>query len=323
VTEDADSTDSADSRRATASLEGADPTDPSPLDAPAADQPGSIEPAPGEPTPSIIPPGLNAVLAFVRHGESEWVREGRFQGQGDSPLSELGRRQALLTARRIARRARRPVLPLPSGPPRSVVHSPLARATETAELLARALSGGRGADAVEQPVALLPDPGFLEIGQGEWEGLPGAEVTERWGDLLAQWRRDPLLAWAPGGESVADVDVRVRAALRPLLEDLAAASPPPDPARSQVLGYSELPADEPWSIIVAHDGVFKVTLLALLDLPLARFWVLPFALCGITVVEIRKGRPRLRLHNATDHLSSIETDVERAAAETRRKSGAL
>ena len=322
-TESADMTEGTGSTQGTGSTEGAGSTDPGPVESPAAGQPGSIEPAPGEPTPPIIPPGLNAVIAFVRHGESEWVREGRFQGQGDSPLSELGRRQALLTARRIARRARRPVLPLPAGPPRSVVHSPLARATETAELLARALSGGRGADAVEQPVSLLPEPGFLEIGQGEWEGLPGAEVTERWGELLAQWRRDPLVAWAPGGESIADVDVRVRAALRPLLEDLAAAAPPPDPSRSQVLGYADLPSDEPWSIVVAHDGVFKVTLLALLDLPLARFWVLPFALCGITIVEIRNGRPRLRLHNATDHLSSIETDAERDAAEIRRKSGAL
>jgi len=288
-----------------------------------AGEPASIEPASGEPTPSIIPPGLNAIVAFVRHGESEWVREGRFQGQGDSPLSELGRRQALLTARRIARRARRPALPLPSGPPRSVVHSPLARASETAELLARAVSSGRGRDAVDAAVPLRAEPGFLEIGQGDWEGLPGAEVTERWGELLEVWRRDPLLAWAPGGESIVEVDVRVRAALRPLLDDLAAAAPPPMPGRSQVLGYDELPSDEPWSIVVGHDGVFKVALLALLDLPLARFWVLPFALCGITVVEIRNGRPRLRLHNATDHLSSIESEADRAAAEARRKSGAL
>jgi broad specificity phosphatase PhoE len=303
--------------------EGPDPADPTPLEPRAPGEPGSIEPAPGEPTPAIIPPGLNAVIAFVRHGESEWVREGRFQGQGDSPLSELGRRQALLTARRIARRARRPALPLPSGPPRSIVHSPLARATETAELLARAVSGGRGPDALERPVALRPEPGLLEIGQGDWEGLPGAEVTERWGELLEAWRRDPLVAWAPGGESIAEVDGRVRAALVPLLADLAAAAPPARAGRTQVLGYADIPSDEPWSIVVGHDGVFKVALLALLDLPLARFWILPFALCGITIVEIRNGRPRLRVHNATDHLSSLESEAQRAAADARRRSGAL
>ena len=281
-----------------------------------------VQPGPGEPTPPIIPPGLNAVVAFVRHGESEWVAEGRFQGQGDPPLSELGRRQALLTARRLARRGRRPALPLPSGPPRSVVHSPLARAAETAGLIARALSGGRGDAAVDKPIPLLPEPGILEIGQGDWEGLPSADVVARWGELLEAWRRDPLVAWAPGGESVPEVDTRVRAALRPLLEDLAAA-PAASAAASQVLGYGEVPSDEPWSIVVGHDGVFKVAVLALLDLPLARFWILPFALCGITIIEIRNGRPRLRLHNATDHLSSLETESERAAADARRRSGAL
>jgi phosphoserine phosphatase len=303
--------------------EAAEGTDPSGLEPRPPGEPGSIEPAPGEPTPPVIPAGLNAIIAFVRHGESEWVREGRFQGQGDSPLSELGRRQALLTARRVARRTRRPALPLPSGPPRSIVHSPLARATETAELIARAVSGGRGADAVDEPVRLQPEPGFLEIGQGDWEGLPSAEVTARWGELLEAWRRDPVVAWAPGGESIAEVDVRVRAALRRLLDDLAGDAPTGGAGRTQVLGYADLPADEPWSIVVGHDGVFKVALLALLDLPLARFWVLPFALCGITIVEIRNGRPRLRLHNATDHLASLESEAERVASEARRRSGAL
>ncbi len=282
-----------------------------------------LEPGPAEPTPTIIPAGLNAALVFVRHGESEWVREGRFQGQGDSPLSELGRRQALLTARRIARRTRRPALPLPSGPPRSVVHSPLGRARTTAELIARAVSGGRGLDAVEVPIPLRPDAGFVEIGQGDWEGLPGAEVVARWGPLLEEWRRDPLVAWAPAGESIPEVDARVRVALRAVLDELAAAAPPATAGGSQVLGYGDLPSDEPWSVVVGHDGVFKVALLALLDLPLARFWILPFALCGITIVEIRNGRPRLRLHNATDHLSSLETEADRLAADARRRTGAL
>ena len=66
-------------------------------------------------------------------------------------------------------------------------------------------------------------------------------------------------------------------------------APAPIAGRSHVLGYADVPVDDPWSIIVGHDGVFKVMLLALLDLPLARFWTLPFALCGITVVEIRDG----------------------------------
>jgi broad specificity phosphatase PhoE len=288
---------------------------------PAAGQAGAIEPAPGEPTPPIIPDDLDAVIAFVRHGESEWVAQGLFQGQGDSPLTELGRRQALLTARRIARRARRPLLPLPAGPPHSIVHSPLLRAAETAELIGRAVNGGRGEDAVATPVPVRPEPGLLEIGQGEWEGLAGSVVIERWGEVLDGWRRDPLSAWAPGGESLAEVDARVRVALRGLLADLATVAPARVPGRSPVLGYADRPADEPWSIVVGHDGVFKVALLTLLDMPLARFWTLPFALCGISVVEIRSGRPRLRLHNATDHLAGLVDPVPGAA--DRSRSGAL
>ena len=289
-------------------------------------EPGS-EPAP-DATPidgerPLIPPGLDGTLALVRHGESEWIIKGLFQGQGDSPLTDRGRRQALLTARRIARRARRPVMPLPAGPPLSVIHSPLARTTETATLIARAVNGGRGDDAVATPVPVVPEPGLLEIGQGEWEGLPGAEIVERWGSLLEDWRRDPLSAWAPGGESLLDVDARVRDALRRALADLATVAEPAVAGRSQVLGYHDGTGNEPWSILVGHDGVFKVTLLALLGLPLDRFWTLPFALCGISVVEIRNGRPRLRLHNATDHLAELQTVATQERDDARRRSGAL
>lgn len=271
----------------------------------------------------LLPAGLDGTFALVRHGESEWIIKGLFQGQGDSPLTERGRRQALLTARRIARRGRRPVMPLPSGPPLAVIHSPLARTRETAELIARAVNGGRGDDAVASPVPVVPEPGFLEIGQGEWEGLPGAEIMERWGDVLEGWRRDPLTAWAPGGESLAEVDARVRVALRRALADLATVAAPAPPGRSQVLGYADDPGTEPWSIIVGHDGVFKVTLLALLGLPLDRFWSFPFALCGISVVEVRNGRPRLRLHNATDHLAELQTVATQERDDARRRSGAL
>jgi len=271
----------------------------------------------------LIPPGLDATIAFVRHGESEWIIAGRFQGQSETPLSDRGRRQALLTARRIARRSRRPVLPLPGSPPLAIVHSPLARTSETASLIARAVNGGRGDDAVATPVPLVPEPGFIEIGQGEWEGRLGTEIAERWGEVLEAWRRDPLSAWAPGGESIRDVDARVRPALRRLLADLATVAEPAPSGRSQVLGYADGTGTEPWAILVAHDGVFKVTLLALLGLPLDRFWTLPFALCGITVVEIRNGRPRLRLHNSTDHLAELESAANQAREEARRRSGAL
>jgi len=282
--------------------------------------PGSLQPAPGEPTAALLPPDLDATIVLLRHGESQWITEGRFQGQGDSPLSPLGHRQAELAAARLAHPHASPALPIPTAPPVAIRHSPLLRTTVTAGVVADAMSA---ADAFGTPIPLVPDPGFLEIGQGEWEGLPGATIVERWGLVLDGWRRDPISAWAPGGESLPEVDRRVRASLSALLADLGAAATPTDPARSQVLGYAETPGSDPWALIVGHDGVFKVTLLALLDLPLGRFWMFPFALCGITVVEVRRGRPRLRLHNAADHLAPLEDELARRREAERRKLGAL
>jgi broad specificity phosphatase PhoE len=284
---------------------------------PPAGAPGSLEPAPGEPAAALLPADLDGTIVLLRHGESEWITQGRFQGQGDSPLSELGRRQAALAGDRLARPHASPALPIPTGPPLAIRHSPLLRTTETATLLASAMAepGAFGA-----AVARMPDPGFLEIGQGEWEGLHGTEIVERWGLILAGWRADPLSAWAPGGESLPEADRRVRASLRRLLADLRAAAPDPGPTPGHVLGYAEGPGTEPWAVIVGHDGVFKVALLALLDLPLSRFWSFPFALCGITIIELRRGRGRLRLHNAADHLAPLDAVVAPGAP---REAGAL
>ena len=282
--------------------------------------PRSLEPAPGEPTPALVPDGLEATVVLLRHGESEWVRQGLFQGQGDSPLSADGLRQAALAANRLAHPHVPPALPIPAGAPIGIVHSPLRRTAQTAEAVATRLAAP---DAFDRPIATVPDPSFLEIGQGDWEGVAATAIADRWGDTLAAWRSDPLNAWAPGGESLPIVDARVRAGLRRLLTRLAEAGEPGTTNRSQVLGYEHGPSDEPWAILVGHDGVFKVALLALLDLPLARFWSFPFALCGITVVEFRGGRPRLRVHNATGHLAPLEDEAARRRELERGRSGAL
>ena len=212
------------------------------------------------------------------------------------------------------------MLPVPHGPPFEIVHSPLRRTTETAEVLGAALTAD---DAFAISVPARPEPGFAEIAQGAWEGLPGAEIAARWPDILAGWRRDPLTTWAPGGESLADVERRVRTALVEVLARLHDRRSGPAGHRSHVLGYGEAPSFEPWSILVGHDGAFKVALLALLDVPLARFWSFPFALCGISVVEFRAGRPRLRAHNLVDHLAPLDDERARAAAEERSRTDAL
>jgi broad specificity phosphatase PhoE len=206
------------------------------------------------------------------------------------------------------------------GPPLEIVHSPLRRTTETAEAVAAAINAPGRDGAV---VPRRPEAGLLEIAQGEWEGLPGSEIQARWPEVIAGWRRDPLAAWAPGGESLHVVDARVRLALREALARLHEGAGATRGHRSHVLGYREPPSLDPWSILVGHDGVFKVALLALMDLPLARFWSFPFALCGISVIEFRSGRPRLRAHNLTDHLAPADDERAQAVAAERSRTGAL
>jgi broad specificity phosphatase PhoE len=271
----------------------------------------------------IVPPDLEATLVLLRHGESMFITEDRFQGQADSPLSPLGLRQAELAAARLARPHRSPALPVPLRPPLEIVHSPLIRTTETASAVARALAEEHGVAPI-----LRPDRGLLEVGQGEWEGVPRLEVVARWGDQLAQWRRTPTEVWAPGGEQLVEVQERVRSTVTSVLDGLAGAASAAGigatSAASPVAGYPGPAAPEtPWTIVVGHDGMFKVLLLTLLDLPLERFWSFPFAVAGISVVEFRAGRPILRMHNWTEHLAPLLD--ERAAAETEQpqRSGAL
>ena len=267
--------------------------------------------------PPLIPDGLDATLVLVRHGESTFIVEGRFQGRAESPLSGTGRRQAALVAARLAAPQAVPPLPVPSGDPVEIVHSPLGRATETAEAIQAAF---RSAGA---QLPRRADPGFTEIGQGAWEGLHRDEVTARYGAELAAWRRTPLTAWAPGGESLTDVAARVRPALAAILARLAEGQAPGTHDRPQVAGYAAPVPDHRWSIIVGHDGVFKVTLLTLFDLPLDRFWMWSMDPCAISVVELRAGRPVLRAHDLTAHLAGVGDEGAVPTADDRSASGAL
>jgi broad specificity phosphatase PhoE len=270
------------------------------------------------PPPLVAPTGLDATLVLVRHGESTFIVEGRFQGQAETPLSETGRIQAEAAAARLAEPQASPALPIPSGPPLALIHSPLVRTTQTATAISEAMvRAGRS-------VPVRPDDGFAEIHQGAWQGLLHTEVAERYGPELAAWRQDPHLSSAPGGERLTDVQARVGQSLASVLREMAAAGIPGSLDGPQVPGYAAAPASHPWSIVVGHDGVFKVALLTLFDLPLDRFWMWSMDLCGITIVEFRAGRPILRAHNLTAHLmAGTAASSDPPAADARARSGAL
>jgi broad specificity phosphatase PhoE len=274
----------------------------------------------------LIPEGLDATLVLLRHGESEWIVQGLFQGQSETPLSPMGHRQAELAAARLARPHDPPALPVPGGRPLEIVHSPLARTAATAQAVADAIARDAAAGGGPVPdVPVRPEPGILEIGQGEWEGVHQDEIARRWPEVLGGWRRRPWETWAPGGESIITVQERVRPALGRVLERLGRDYPRGTVDRPQVHGYAGAggAGDQPWSILVGHDGVFKVTMLTLFGLPLTHFWMFTMGLTGITVVEFRGGRPVLRAANLTEHLAPLLDERAREAAERRARSGAL
>lgn len=133
--------------------------------------------------------GLRLVL--VRHGVTDWNREGRFQGHRDPGLSRAGRHEAELAAARIADDERLS--------PTRLVSSSLGRALATAAPIAEA-SGCR----------VEPDDRLIEIGQGEWEGRTHAELEVEDAERYLAWRRATGIRQPPGGEPIEAATDRVR-----------------------------------------------------------------------------------------------------------------
>lgn len=132
-------------------------------------------------------------LVLLRHGRTAWNAEGRFQGQADPPLDEVGRAQAYEVAHIVA--ALRPNL---------MVSSNLQRAEQTARIVSE--------------VTRLPfttDPRFRERGLGNWEGLTRADVATAFPEEYAEWAAG-LDVSRRGGESRDEVAERATAGLADL-----------------------------------------------------------------------------------------------------------
>jgi broad specificity phosphatase PhoE len=135
-------------------------------------------------------------LLLVRHGETDWNRELRFQGHSDPPLNERGRRQAHDLAARLAGERIA-----------AVYSSDLRRAHETARIVASALG-----------VDLTVVSGLREIDVGSWSGLTRDEIAEQFPDGFARWMDG---AQGHDGESRDQLRARVVEAV----ERIAAAHP--------------------------------------------------------------------------------------------------
>ncbi len=124
---------------------------------------------------------------MVRHGQTDWNRSGRFQGQTDIPLNEVGLQQAQVLAGQLAQESFE-----------AIYSSDLSRAYQTAEAVAR---------VVHLPIQR--DTRLREICQGEWEGLDLHQVIEKYNVDIRDSQHDPASSRAPGGESVAEVAARM------------------------------------------------------------------------------------------------------------------
>jgi probable phosphoglycerate mutase len=138
-------------------------------------------------------------IYYIRHGETSWNAEGRLQGALDIPLNELGRKQAAhggeVLAALFARDGR-------DKHDLAYVASPLGRARTTMEFVREALGLPAGDYAI--------DDRLREIGYGEWEGSTLAEMKAKDPEFYARRLTRKWTMSAPGGESYADVQVRMR-----------------------------------------------------------------------------------------------------------------
>lgn len=142
------------------------------------------------------------IFWLVRHGETDWNLEGRYQGQADPPLNAHGVSQA----RQIGDRLR------PEGIT-AIFSSDLRRALHTAQIIAERLQ-----------LPVICDKRLREISLGEWEGMLVEEIIARYPQEWQRRKDDPLNAHAPRGETLIQVAERVGAAAEQIAQEYPGAS---------------------------------------------------------------------------------------------------
>jgi len=138
----------------------------------------------GETLPSLRPNHQGQRLLLVRHGETDWNRQTRFQGQIDVPLNDYGRAQSQKVAELLK-----------DIPIDFAVSSPMLRPKETAEIILK----------YHPSIHLELKDGLREISHGLWEGKLEAEIEQAYPGELRQWREEPALVQMPEGENLQQV----------------------------------------------------------------------------------------------------------------------
>ena len=199
-------------------------------------------------------------LILVRHGETDFNRDGRIQGRGTLPLNSTGLAQAAAAGQAVS-----------SEMPFRLYSSPLVRAMQTAESISEAAR-----------VTAVPLEGVEELDTGEFEGLTGPQLRQRFPEIMASWDSDPGSTQMPGGESLGQLQDRAWKAVT----DVARANPD-------------------WKVvIVTHNFPIQTLICRALDVPLVNFRRLSVALGSITRMEFSDRNASLVSMNETWHLAA-------------------
>lgn len=136
-------------------------------------------------------------LYLIRHGQTEWNIEGKIQGRTDVPLNETGLYQAQLLSEAMRRH-----------PVSALFSSPLRRAFQTAEIVARG-----------QVLPVIPVEGLKEVDFGLWEGLTWEEIDQNFHEDFIKWDKNPAENTPTGGEPRKQCRERCREAVERILEE--------------------------------------------------------------------------------------------------------
>jgi broad specificity phosphatase PhoE len=200
-------------------------------------------------------------LFLVRHGRTGWNKEQIFRGTKDVPLDAVGREEALMVGEWLKMEGIR-----------AVYSSPLARAKETADAIARFHSVG-----VQVMV------GLNDLNFGEWEGLSLAAVKKQYPDLYRQWLQAPHQVVFPGGEGLDAVRSRAMGAVEEIIER--------HPQETVAL--------------VSHRVVLKVLICALLGLDNSHFWNIGQDTAAVNCFHYKDGKWIVASLNDTCHLKGV------------------
>jgi probable phosphoglycerate mutase len=232
----------------------------------------------GKPLPSPRNPHKGPRFLLIRHGETQWNRESRFQGIRDIPLNDRGREQA----QRAAEFLKNVAIDF-------AVSSPMLRPKETAEIILQN----------HPDVSLDLQSQLQEICHGLWEGKLETEIESEFPGLLHQWKEAPETVQMPEGENLQQVWDRAIANWNDLVKYYANS---PEPRTG---------------IVVAHDAINKVILCYLLGLQPTNFWNIKQGNGGVSVIDYpdgAEGMPVLQAINLTTHLGSGILDKTAAGA---------